>query len=268
VRRAVALFPAWKEIARIAARSVHAYRFDSLTWLGWQALQLFLLRAIWLAIYDGQGSLDGISAETQIVFITITTLQAILLSVDLAWIIQGQVTTGQVALNLIRPLGFIPQMLAQQTGRTAGYIPYLALLVPVALLIGSLRMPDPNNIFPYVISLFLAYVVSVLTWLLVGMLAFWIMHVNAVRAMLGLSSQFLGGALIPLWFMPDSLRFVLELLPFQAMIFLPASIYTGEVTGTELIRPFAVQLVWVALLWVSATVMWRRAQQRIVIQGG
>lgn len=41
--------------------------------------------------------------------------------------------------------------------------------------------------------------------------------------MLSISSDFLAGALVPLWFMPDALRTLLEWLPFQAVMFLPAS---------------------------------------------
>jgi ABC-type uncharacterized transport system permease subunit len=184
------------------------------------------------------------------------------------WNIQQQVTSGRVALDLIRPLGFIPQMLARQVGRTAGQLPFVILMIPFALVIGSLRMPAVVNLLPYVASLLLAYLVSMLTYLLVGMLAFWIMHVNAMRTMVHMLSSFLGGVLVPMWFMPDGLRVVLEFLPFQAILFLPAAIYAGEVTGTALIQPFAVQLGWIGLLWMLASVMWRRAQRHIVIQGG
>lgn len=259
---------AWLEVARISARTVSAYRFGYLTSLLSLALQLFMLRAVWMAIYDGRDAVNGIPAETQIVFISIAMLQRLLLQMFIDWTIQGQVTSGQVALDLIRPLGFIQQMIARQAGRTFGHIPFVLIMIPFALVIGSLRMPEMSNLLPYVASLILAYGVSLLTFLLVGMMAFWIMHVNAIRVMLHLLTDFLGGVMVPLWFMPDALRFVLQLLPFQAILFLPASIYAGEVTGAALVQPFAVQLAWIGLLWLVVGVVWRKAQQRIVILGG
>ena len=262
------LNPAWLEIARISARSVSAYRFGYLTSLLSLALQLFMLRAVWMAIYDGRDALNGIPAETQVIFISIALLQRLLLQMFIDWTIQGQVTSGKVALDLIRPLGFVQQMIARQAGRTFGHLPFVLIMIPVALIIGSLRMPDPANILPYLGSLVLAYGVSLLTFLLVGMMAFWIMHVNAIRVILHLLTDFLGGVMVPLWFMPDALRFVLELLPFQAILFLPASIYAGQVTGTDLVKPFAVQLVWIGLLSLVVRMVWRRAQHRIVVQGG
>jgi ABC-type uncharacterized transport system permease subunit len=266
--RAVALYPAWKEIVRLSMRGVSAYRFSYFVSLISLGVQLFMLRALWMAIYDGQEALNGISADTQIVFISIAMLQRLMLQVSIDWTIQQQVTSGQVALALIRPLGFIPQVVAQQAGRTLGHTPFMLAMIPFAMLIGSLRMPDASNIAPYVASLVLAYLVGMLTFLLIGMMAFWIMHVNAMRVMFHLLGEFLGGVLVPLWFMPDALRFVLELLPFQAILFLPAAIYAGEVTGSGLIRPFAVQLGWIVGLWLVVSVVWRRAQHRIVIQGG
>jgi ABC-2 type transport system permease protein len=268
MRQVMVLNPAWWEIVRISARGVSAYRFAYLASLVALAIRLVLLRAIWTAIYDGEASLDGVSAQAQLVFITITTLQGLVFTMPIAWTIQGQVTSGKVALDLIRPLGFIQQILGRQVGNTVGHLPFVLVMIPFALLIGSLRMPDLANLGPYLVSVVLAYMVSVLTWMLVGMLAFWIMQVNAVRALLQVASELLGGALVPLWFMPDGLRFVLELLPFQAILFLPAAIYTGEVSGTGLVRPFLVQLTWIVLLWWIAALVWRRAQRRIVIQGG
>jgi ABC-2 type transport system permease protein len=268
MKRAIALYPAWKEIVRLSMRGVSAYRFSYFASIISLAVQLFMLRALWMAIYDGRDTLNGISADTQIVFISIAVLQRLILQVSIDWTIQRQVTSGQVALNLIRPLGFIPQILAQQAGRTLGYMPSMLAMIPFAMLIGSLRMPDSSNILPYIASMMLAYLVGVLTFLLIGMMAFWIMHVNAIRVMFHLLSDFLGGVLVPLWFMPDALRFVLELLPFQAILFLPAAIYAGEVTGSGLIQPFAVQLGWIVVLWLLVGTVWRRAQRRIVIQGG
>jgi len=61
---------------------------------------------------------------------------------------------------------------------------------------------------------------------------------------------------------------VLEWLPFQAVTFLPASIFAGETTGSAIVRPLAVQAVWIGILLVLIRLMWNRAQRKLVIQGG
>ncbi|MDQ3657790.1 MAG: hypothetical protein M3457_22285, partial [Chloroflexota bacterium] len=73
---------------------------------------------------------------------------------------------------------------------------------------------------------------------------------------------------IPVWFMPDALRIVVQLLPFQAMTFLPASIFSEQVTGTAMIGPLLVQLAWIGILTLVIARVWARAQRKLVIQGG
>ena len=68
--------------------------------------------------------------------------------------------------------------------------------------------------------------------------------------------------------MPETVAFVFRLLPFQALAFLPASIYSGQVTGWAALGPLAVQLVWIGILLVTVQWIWRRAQDKVVIHCG
>jgi ABC-type uncharacterized transport system permease subunit len=268
LRLGTGINPAWWAFMRNSIRQMQIYRFQYLTQAVVICVQVFLLRTIWTAVYDGRDSVEGVSPETLLVFITISTLQAHFGPNQIAYAVQVRIETGQVANDLIRPFGFHSQMIATQCGRTAGRLTFLIVGIPAVTIVGSLQMPEIANLTPYFLSLLLAYIVNLLTWLLVGLLSFWMMHVNGVRAMLGISSDFLAGAVVPLWFMPDALRTTLEFLPFQAGVFLPASIFAGQVTGSGLIRPFVVQIVWIVLLSLAVRLAWQKATRRIVVQGG
>ncbi len=262
------MHPAWPEFIRISARNFQAYRFRLMGWMITLMIQLYLLRVVWLTVYGGRDSVEGISADTLLVYLTISSLHRFFLPNSIAFEIEDRISTGRVASDLIRPLGFMKQMVAIQVGNAAGSAPLLLVVVPVAMLIGSLRLPSLENLMVYAVSLVLAYVVNVLIWLLVGLLGFWLLNVGGLRAMLSISSDFLAGALVPLWFMPDALRTLLEWLPFQAVMFLPASIFAGQVAGSAALRPLIVQGIWIAVLVLVANVVWKRAQRKLVIQGG
>lgn len=260
--------PAWRELIRISARQFQVYRFRLVSWLMILMFQLYLLRVVWTAVYDGRASVEGIPAETLLVYLTISSLHRFFLPSAIAFNIEERIITGRVASDLIRPFGFMRQMIAIQIGSLAGSVPLLVVVVPIAMLVGSLSLPSLANLSIYLLSLALAFVVNVLIWMLVGMLGFWMTNVSGVRAMMSISSDFLAGALVPLWFMPDALRTTLELLPFQAVMFLPASIFAGQVTGWDVIRPLTVQIIWIGVLLVLAKAMWIRAQGKLVVQGG
>ena len=108
----------------------------------------------------------------------------------------------------------------------------------------------------------------VLMGLLLGLLAFWIMEISGLRIIYDFANQFFAGALVPLWFFPPALRSVAGLLPFQAQTFIPLALYTGQIPSNRAVAALGQQLFWLIALSGVAWLLWRRAQHRIVIQGG
>ncbi len=266
--RVLSINPAWWELIRVTARQFVALRMNVVFSTCIFMIQLYVTRSVWEAVYAGRSEVDGISADTLLVYLTISSLGSWLLPGLAAWTIQERVLSGDVALDLVRPFGFLKQVMAQDIGRAFSYTPTLIVLVPAALLVGSLDPPSAGNGALYLVSFGLAFLVNSLIGMHIGLLAFWVQNVNGIRAIIGVSSGFLSGALVPLWLMPDAVRFVFRLLPFQALAFLPASIYTGQVSGWAALEPLAVQLAWIGLLLATVRWIWRRAQDRIVIHGG
>jgi ABC-2 type transport system permease protein len=111
-------------------------------------------------------------------------------------------------------------------------------------------------------------VVNTLIWLILGLTGFWLINVGGLRSLMALTAGFFSGALVPVWFMPDALQVIIRLLPFQAVTFLPASIFVGEVSGGAALRPILVQVAWIGILVVACAFTWSRAQRKLVIQGG
>jgi ABC-type uncharacterized transport system permease subunit len=260
--------PIWWEVILAGARRTRAYRVGMLFGLISMALQLFLLKTVWEAVYGGRPSLDGIGQQQLLVYLTISTLQRVAMPNAISREIDDRVSTGQVAGDLVRPFPFMKQMVALQIGTNVGLAAWFVMAIPLAMLIGSLRMPEPANLGAYVVSFGLAYVIELLFWLLMGLTSFWLINGSGVRAVMGMTSGLLSGAVVPLWFMPDWMRAVVEVLPFQAATFLPASIFAGQVRGADLVKPLAVQAVWIVILLWIASIVWRRAQRKLVIQGG
>lgn len=81
-------------------------------------------------------------------------------------------------------------------------------------------------------------------------------------------SEFLSGAVIPLPFLPDGVRTIVELLPFASMQNVPFRIYSGDLSGAAMERSLMLQLIWLAALVIIGCFMESRALKRVVIQGG
>jgi ABC-type uncharacterized transport system permease subunit len=250
-------------------RRTYAYRARFLLWLTRTMAQLYLLRMIWMSVYAGRDAVDGIPAGMLIVYLTVAMLQEFLIQPVIVFEIDQRIMRGTVATDIVRPIGFMWQMLGLELGGLLGRAPVLLLAVPVAMVVGSLKPPPtPEATIGYAASLMLAYGISVLVWMLVGLCSFWMTSIHGLRFLLSTIEGFLAGALVPLWFLPDALRAVLEFLPFQGMVFLPISISIGQTTGGDILGALAVQLGWVVALSAVAVLVWRRARWKLVVQGG
>jgi ABC-2 type transport system permease protein len=268
MNRTFSINPAWWELIRITARQFVAFRmnlvFTALVFM----IQLYVTRSVWEAVYAGRSEVDGVSAQTLLVYLTIAALGGWFLPNATAWSIQERVLSGDIALDLVRPFNFLKQVFALDVGDAWGAAPTLVVFVPAALLVGALDPPSLVNGVLYLVSFALGFLVSSLIGMHIGLLAFWLQQVNGIRVIVALSSGFLSGALVPLWLMPDGVRLVFQFLPFQALAFLPASIYSGQVSGQDALEPLAIQTLWVGILLVTVRWIWARAQDRIVIHGG
>ncbi|MBA3379063.1 MAG: ABC-2 family transporter protein, partial [Chloroflexia bacterium] len=76
------------------------------------------------------------------------------------------------------------------------------------------------------------------------------------------------GTMVPLWFYPDGLRTLANVLPFQFLAFFPAATWMGELSGPEIGRNLALGLAWATALLGSCWWLWSRIVRRLVIQGG
>lgn len=232
-------------------------------------LQVYLLKVVWTAIYGSQPRIDGVPIQTLIVYLTLTNLQLHFAFSDLPRLVRNRLREGQVATDLTRPLGFPAQLVANQLGGTIAGLTLLLPALPMALFLGGLALPaSPVAGLLYVGSLGLAYLIELLIGMIVGLIAFWTLEIWGIQAILGFVSRFFSGALVPIWLFPGVLRKVAEMLPFQAIASIPASIFIGRISGRGVVDAIGLQVIWIVLLLTLAALVWRRAQRHIVVQGG
>jgi ABC-type uncharacterized transport system permease subunit len=156
-----------------------------------------------------------------------------------------------------------------QVGTIAGCLPFVMLAVLIAAVLGGIAAPaSPAAFLGYLISLLLAVIISVQLTLLLDMTSFWSLEVTGIYLSFSLVSRFLSGSLVPLWFMPDWLRILAGVFPFQATTFSPIAIYLGVLQGTAMWQALGVSAGWVLLLALALHVSWRRVLTKIAVQGG
>lgn len=261
--------PAWLELIRANIRYQFTYRFNVIMGIFLTAVTIYLLTIVWTSAYGGRTEVGGISLQQTLVYLTIGNLQAWYLRPEIGHDIVARVREGQIGFDLSRPVNYPSQLIAGAAGDLIGMLPMMVAAIPVAAMLGELAPPANWQAgFGYVASFLIAWLIAVELAMLIGLVAFWTLEMTGFMMVYNLVGGFATGALVPLWFMPDALRQVIQLLPFQSIVYVPVSIYVGEPATGALATALALQVFWAFALVVVIALVWRRALHRTVIQGG
>lgn len=261
--------PALVAVARMQMRIFYAYRTNAVFAIVLTGVQIYLLTVVWRAAYGDRAEVEGIAVDQLLVYLTLANLQLRFLRPEMDEEIQERIRQGQIGFDLCRPVGYPAQLLAGALGKMIGLLPFLAVAFPVAFVAGELRGPASMEAgIGYAAALLLAWIVAALLNLLIGLISFWTLEMNGFRMIYTLVGNFATGALVPLWFMPDAVRTVVQLLPFQAIAFIPVSIYVGEPATGAIGTALLVQAAWIGILVLVIRLAWGHAFRHTVIQGG
>lgn len=262
--------PAYRQIINSRLRTTLAYRQNVFFLLAILILQIFILRKVWTALYQGHTTVDGLTLHALLVYITLANLQNwVLQDPTISFYMYNRVREGQVAFDLVRPVGFVPQMFAHLVGSSFATVIFGLVALPFIFFAGTLGAPASSTaLLLYLASFVLGYVITTLLTLMLGMFAFWTTEISGLTMLYRLINQFFAGALVPVSLFPGAIRIIADVLPFQATTYTPVAIYVGRVRGADALGALGVQAVWVVLLILASWAMWQRALHRVVVQGG
>jgi ABC-2 type transport system permease protein len=223
-----------------------------------------------LALLAGRGTVGGYDAADALTYTWMT--QALLATIELwGWNdVARRVASGDVAIDLGRPIDFQGQWLAEDAGRGAYQLVFRGMPPMVlGLVLFHLRLPTaPLTWLAFAASLGLAELVSFGFRFLVNLSAFWVIDYRGIVNMVTLAGTFLSGLAIPLSFLPGWARPVVYALPYASMLQVPIDVFLGKHRGVDLAAALAVQAAWAFSLLALGRLAMAAGVRRLVVQGG
>jgi ABC-2 type transport system permease protein len=181
-----------------------------------------------------------------------------------------RIRTGDVAIDLYRPVGLLGWYLAGDLGRatyhllTRGVAPTF-----IGILLFHIQMPDgPTAALAFLASLPLAVTVSFALRFLVATTAFWVLDASGARVLMGAMAIFFSGMALPLVLFPGWLGTLARVLPFSAIIQVPNDLWLGQHPGAEALQALGFQAAWALALLGCCGLALRAATRKVVLQGG
>ena len=197
-----------------------------------------------------------------------------LLAVVLLWgwnELADRIRTGDVAVDLLRPVGPVALYLATDLGR-AGHAVLTRFLPPVLVgaVVFDLHLPARPTTWPLFLgSVVLATLVCFGCRYLVNATGYWLLDIRGVTSAWVMGVVVLGGMLFPLRFLPEPLWLALYLAtPFPSVMQIPLDVVVERDPAGVQAGLVGVQALWAALILSACVAVQRRAERRLVIQGG
>jgi ABC-type uncharacterized transport system permease subunit len=263
----VALEPYFQFALKAMAREA-TYRFEVFTSIGSLAVRVYLLRVVWVALYARNAAPDGVALHTIITYSAVALLMGLILDIDQTSLLHDKLHDGSIVVDFMKPISVPLYLFADGTGEV---LFHAALIVPslaLALLIVHIDVPSAGVLGAFALSFVLGYFVGFFLNFILNCIAFWTLEISAVQLMLTWVTDLLGGGIVPLLFFPAGLQQAISGLPFAAMFSTPLLIYTGVTKPEQYLHAMALQVMWIVVLGILATVIWRAGARRVIVQGG
>jgi ABC-type uncharacterized transport system permease subunit len=203
-----------------------------------------------------------------ITYTTVALLMSLVLEIDGTRAIRERIREGSIATDLMKPISLPLYFFSDGLGQTVLGVLLIVPSLLFALLLVHVDVPGAGALGLFVVSFALGYGVNFFLNFLMNSVAFWTLETFALQLMVRWISDLLSGQVIPLSLFPGPLGRAINDLPFAAIYSTPLRIYIGQLSGAEVMPALAAQALWLAAFTGLGIVVWRRAQRRVVVQGG
>jgi ABC-2 type transport system permease protein len=181
-----------------------------------------------------------------------------------------RIRSGDVAIDLYRPVGLLGWYVATDLGRAAYHLLTrgLAPTVVGALLFDLSWPPGAWAWLGFAASIPLAVLVSFGVRFLVACTAFWLLDATGPNTLAFVTAIFFSGMTVPLVLFPGWLKDLALALPWATYLQIPADIWLGKRAGGDLLAALGLQALWAVVLLVACQAVLGLATRKVVVQGG
>lgn len=246
-----------------------AYRLEFFMGIINTVITIVVYLCIYKALYGDMREVDGIT------FSMVATHFVISLGLSGAFeynemFLQDKVHDGSITNEFLKPVNFIFRLMAENIGE--GLFKVIFNFLPaVVITMFYVKLSPPAsaiNMVVMLISVILGYLILWLIGFIVQTWSFWLFSVWGIMTIKNVIVKILSGTLLPLWFMPETVRKVISFTPFESIYFTPIQIYLGEIGGMELVQKMFIQVAWIGILGIIAGAFWKKGTKKLVVQGG
>jgi ABC-2 type transport system permease protein len=226
--------------------------------------------AVLVGLYGEEASVAGMSLSEAVTYTGVSQALIVFLGLFGWWDLMNAVYRGDIAADLLKPMGLYSFWMAQEVGRALVdlFIRASVILGVYALAFGLDHPESSAQWLALILSIALAWLLSFAFRFTVNLASFWSPDARGIGRLAFVIAMFGYGILMPVRFYPPAVQEALAFTPFPHMLNTTLEIYLGTLHGPELVWVLVAQGAWALALTLAAQWLLGRAARRLVIQGG
>jgi ABC-2 type transport system permease protein len=256
------------QFAQKAMAREATYRFDVFTSIASVLVRVYLLRMVWVALYTRNAAPSDLPLHAVITYSTVAMLMGLVMDIDQTRALHDKLHDGSIATDFMKPISVPLYLFADGSGEVLFHAVLIVPSLLLALIIVHIDVPSPPVLAAFFLSFALGYLVGFFVNFIVNCIAFWTLEIHAARLIVTWVSDLFGGEIIPLVIFPAFLQRIAFALPFAAMFSTPLLIYVGVIKPERYAEVIGLQVLWLAVLALAGTLLWRAGAKRVIVQGG
>lgn len=261
---------AYLDFIRIRFLTMLAYRVNYYTGILIYTLNIGVYYFTWKAIYGDGGELGGFTASQMTTYLAVSWMARAFYFNNLDREISTDIRDGSIAIQFIRPYNYL--MVKMMQGFGEGLFRFMLFMIPgmaIAMLLFPVQLPTaPEAWAGFLVMLFFSFLINSQLNVITGLMAFFVENNEGFMRMKRVVVDLFSGLIIPISLFPSWLGNMLGFLPFQAITYLPGSVFTGRIQGVGIWQVLGIQVLWFALLLIPMVWLYRLSRKRLFVQGG
>lgn len=260
----------YSSILSISIKDATTYRIELLLWSVIDAMPLIATLSLWLSVYGERNVIAGYTKTALISYYIFGYIFQDLTGSHFEEDALKDIRKGTIASKLIKPFSLKIGLIVREIGWRA--MTFLTTSMPVIIIIyffaKDLITPVGTK-YLIILPLFLgmAYLMDTIYSLMITAMGFVFEEANSLSHLKWMLGWLFSGSMMPFEFMPNWLKNIASMLPFQFRYYIPIQIVQGQFTTTEIIRNIFIALLWLLVLVVLLNGLWKRNIKKFTAVG-
>lgn len=257
-------------LIKVGVLETVAFRLGPLMMLSAYPIIMLANYCLYSAIFENNPTVAGYSVTQAITYMSIAWLLRSAFNTQTDRLIGSRVRSGDISLDLMRPIYYPSLVFWQGLGRSVGRASVISvpLVVFSAAFLDVSPPKDLSNWALFAVSVVIGYLMSFSICLLVGVAAFFVEYNLELSWTVDMTVRLLAGLLIPLDFFPAKIASFLLYSPFKYIYFLPIQIYLGRISAAEAVPAILTGILWLIGMSSLGHILFVIGARRLTIQGG